>query len=148
MPWAHVGGVSPEEMVAALDRAFGTVAEQRDLAPEIEPGIRVWSWSLERGTVRVESLFGEPGDGFEVEVEGGLLGRLEDDWTELDFGTWLVDRCAGAVVLVDDPQHCSTGGSDFVRVTGSRIERVWFVDDPETGVERIDESLTELIAVR
>lgn len=147
-PWVYIGGVGLDEIVRCLSGLLGDVPQRKDLLENIEPGITVWTWTTDGATVRLESLFARPGDWFEVEAAGDFPGRGHDAWSNLQLGIWIVDHCPHAFALVDDAQHCSSGGSDFVRVTRSRLEVVRFVDDSQTGIERIDESLTTLIALR
>lgn len=148
MPWAYLGGVGPDRAVACLSAEFAHEPQRVELAEDVDPGITCWTWTLPGGVVRVQSIFARPGDWFEIEAEGALLGRVGDDWTNLEFGEWLVDHCQGAFAVVDDPAHCSSGGTDFVRVTAARVELVRMVDDEVSGGETIDETLTTLIALR
>jgi len=148
LPWAYLGGVSADGAVALLSAVFASEPRRVDFVEELDPGITAWTWTLPDEEVRLQSIFDDSGDRLEVEAEGVFLGRDEGDWTNLKFGEWLVDQCDGAFAIVDDSQYCSTGGTDFVRVTTTRLELVRMVDDEASGTETIDESLTTLIALR
>ena len=79
MPWIYVGGVSPEHFTECLNDLLNAESQR----VEIEPGTTFWTWELENGKVQVRAFFSNPPGLFEIVTMDEVLGRQDDDWSDL-----------------------------------------------------------------